>query len=97
LDERGAWTKTGTIGRADRLVFTYAARDMVLRIARGRSDGSASGAGESRSQLIPLKEDDTVEIFLGPQAPPEKIISSSDFARNLARLAEFVAGQDHRQ
>jgi len=92
LDERGAWVRPGVIGRADRLVFAYAARDMVLRIGRGRSDGSAAGEPEARSQIIPLREDDTVEIFLGPQRPPEQIIRSSDFARNLTRLAHYLAG-----
>jgi hypothetical protein len=91
MDERGAWTKLGTIGRADRLVFTYAAKDMVLRIGRGRSDGSAGDNVDSRAQVIALKENDTVEIFLGPQKPPEQIISSADFARNLTLLGEYVA------
>jgi hypothetical protein len=90
FDERGAWTKMGTIGRANRLVFTYAAKDMVLRIGRGRSDGSAGDGMDSKSQVIQLKENDTVEIFAGPQPPPERIISSADFARNLTRLAEYV-------
>jgi hypothetical protein len=90
MDERGAWTKMGTIGRANRLVFTYAAKDMVLRIGRGRSDGSAGDGVNSKAQIIPLKENDTVEIFAGPQPPPERIISSSDFARNLQRLADYV-------
>jgi hypothetical protein len=97
MDERGAWTKMGTIGRADRLVFTYAARDMVLRIGRGRADGAAAGSGGARSQLIPLNEDDTVEIFIGSQPPPESIISSADFARNLTRLAGYVAGAKKKQ
>jgi hypothetical protein len=89
LDERGAWTRTGVIGKADRLVFTFVARDMVLRIGRGPSDGAARGGPDSRAQVIPLRENDTVEIFLGPQPPLEKIISSADFARNLSRLAEY--------
>lgn len=91
LDERGAWTRTGTIGRANRLVFTYAAKDMVLRIGRGPADGSAGGAVRSQTQVIPLEENDTVEIFLGPEPPAEQIISSADFARNLTRLAQYVA------
>jgi hypothetical protein len=91
MDERGAWTKMGTIGKADRLVFVYAAKDMVLRIGRGRSDGSAGDNTEARSQVIPLRENDTVEVFIGGQPPPERIISSADFARNLARLAEYVS------
>ena len=90
MDERGSWTKTGTIGRDNRLVFTYAAKDMVLRIGRGRSDGSAGDGVGAGSQIIQLKENDTVEIFAGPQAPPEKIISSADFARNLILLADYA-------
>ncbi|MBL8229238.1 MAG: hypothetical protein JNL98_12200 [Bryobacterales bacterium] len=91
MDERGAWTKMGTIGRADRLMFTYAAKDMVLRIGRGRSDGSAGDNVDASSQIIPLKENDTVEVFLGAQRPPERILSSADFARNLIALGEYVA------
>jgi PelA/Pel-15E family pectate lyase len=90
LDERGAWTKTGIIGKADRLVFTYAAKDMVLRIGRGRSDGSAGDNTDSKGQVIPLKENETVEIFVGSQPPPQQIISSADFARNLTLMAEAV-------
>jgi PelA/Pel-15E family pectate lyase len=85
LDERGAWTKTGTIGRSNRLIFTYAAKDMVLRIGRGPGDGV-----DSKSQTIQLRENDTVEIFAGPQPVPERMISSADFARNLMRMAEYV-------
>ncbi|MGB9604781.1 MAG: pectate lyase [Bryobacteraceae bacterium] len=94
MDERGAWVTRGVIGKPDRLVFVYSARNMILRIGRGRSDGSAAGQPESRSQIIPLHEDDTVEIFLGPQPPVERIIRSSDFARNLTRLAEYVRSLD---
>lgn len=90
MDERGAWTKTGTVGKDNRLVFTYAAKDMVLRIGRGRSDGSAGDGVNSGAQVIQLKENDTVEIFAGPQAPPERIISSADFARNLTLMADYV-------
>ncbi|MEK7403751.1 MAG: pectate lyase [Acidobacteriota bacterium] len=90
MDERGAWTKTGTIGRANRLVFAYAAKDMVLRLGRGRADGAAGDDMGSRAQIIPLHENDTVEIFLGPQPPPEKIISSADFARNLTLLGDYL-------
>ena len=92
MDERGAWTRMGVIGKADRLVFAYAAKDMVLRISRGSSDGSAGSARDSGAQTIPLKENDTVEIFVSAQPPLEKIISSADFARNLTRLGEYVAG-----
>jgi hypothetical protein len=91
MDERGAWSKMGTIGRANRLVFTYAAKDMVLRVGRGRSDGSAGDNQRAPGQVIPLKENDTVEIFLGAEPPPERIISSADFARNLTQMAEYAS------
>jgi hypothetical protein len=92
MDERGAWTKTGTIGRDNRLIFVYAAKDMVLRIGRGRADGAAGDGLNSQSQVINLKENDTVEVFAGAQAPPERIISSADFARNLMLMADYVRG-----
>lgn len=89
LDPRGTWTKLGTIGRANRLVFAYAAKDMILRVGRGPSDGSVGDSLELPSRIIPLRENDTVEIFLGPQSPPERILTSADFARNLTRLADY--------
>ena len=91
MDERGAWIKMGTIGKADRLVFTYAARPMVLRIGRGHSDGSAGDNVNSPAQVVQLKENDTVEIFAGPQPPVEKIISTADFARNLTTLGQYLS------
>jgi len=87
MDERGAWTRMGVIGKADRLVVTYAAKDMVVRIGRGRSDGSAGDNPQAEAQVIPIKENDTVEIYVGAQSPPERLISSADFARNLEHLA----------
>jgi hypothetical protein len=89
LDRRGAWVTEGTIGKSDRLVFLYAARDMVLRIGRGRSDGSAGAGDRSDDQIIRLRENDTVEIFQGDEAPRERIISSQVFARNLEALAAY--------
>ncbi|HUS08609.1 MAG TPA: hypothetical protein VMZ52_20050 [Bryobacteraceae bacterium] len=62
------------------------------RIGRCHSDESAGSKRESQGQVISLKENVTVEIFDGPQPPPEQIVSSADFARNLARLAEYFAG-----
>jgi PelA/Pel-15E family pectate lyase len=96
LDERGAWTKTGNIGRSNRVMFTYAAKPMVLRIGRGRADGSAGDGLDAKAQTIQLNENDTVEIFAGPQPPPERIISSADFARNLVKMAEYVGNLSRR-
>jgi hypothetical protein len=81
----------GTIGKADRLVFAFAAKDMVLRVGRGRSDGSAGDEMQAKTQVIPIRENDTIEVFAGKQPPVEKIVSSADFARNLTRLGDYVA------
>ena len=62
MDERGAWTKMGTIGKADRVVFTYAAKPMVLRIGRGHSDGSAGDNVISPAQVI--------QLMRSPRQPP---------------------------
>ena len=70
-------------------MFVYASRDMVLRVGRGRSDGSAGGGDWSRDQVIKLREDDTVEIFQGTEPPRERIVSSQVFARNLQALADY--------
>lgn len=83
LDERGAWTRPGSIGKADRVMSVFAARDMVLRIRHGRG----------KSDTIPLVENDTVEIFMGKGRPLEQIINSAEFARNLTALAEYAKGR----
>lgn len=89
MDPRGGWLTEGVIGKSDRLVFLFAARDMVLRVGRGRSDGSAGGGSRDDSQIIRLKENDTVEVFQGEEAPRERIFSSQLFSRNLEALAEY--------
>jgi hypothetical protein len=89
MDARGAWLTEGTIGKSDRLVFVYAAKDMVLRVGRGASDGAAGGRARENDQIIRLRENDTVEVFQGEQAPLERIVSSSLFSRNLETLAEY--------
>lgn len=82
LDDRGAWTRTGSIGKADKVVSVFASKDMVLRIRRGRSE---------KAETIPISENDTVELFLGKEQPPETIITTADFARNLDMLGRYFA------
>ena len=84
MDERGAWTKPGTIGKADRAVSVFVAKDMVLRVSHGR---------RGKAETIPLVENDTVEIFMGKQPPLDRIINSAEFARNLTALAEYAKGR----
>ncbi len=76
LDERGAWTEEGVIGKADRMVSVFAARDMVLTI-NGRP--------------TPVKQNDRIELFAGTLPPRTRIISTSTFASNLTTLAAYVA------
>ena len=89
MDSRGAWVTEGSIGKADRLVFVYAAKDMVLRVGRRSSDGSAGNRSVAKDQVINLKENDTVEIFQGGEPPRGQILNSDLFSRNLEALAAY--------
>ena len=78
LDPRGAWTEEGTIGKADRVVSVFAAKDMVLTV-------------NGRPQAI--KQNDRIELFAGTLPPRAKIIRTSTFAENLETLAAYVAAR----
>ncbi len=75
LDARGAWTEEGSIGKSDRIVHVFAAKEMVLK-AGGR--------------VIPIKENDTVELFQGKQPPLERIIQSATFSKNVKALSAYL-------
>lgn len=75
MDSRGAWVEPGVIGKADQLVSVFAARPMVLTI-NGRA--------------IQIDENDTLELFQGPQPPRTRIIRSGAFAENLETLAAWL-------
>jgi len=75
LDARGAWLESGYIGKADRIVSVFAARDMVVKV------------GE---KILPLRENESVEVFDGKLPPRENIIRSSTFARNLEVLSRYL-------
>jgi len=72
MDERGAWLEDGVIGKADKVMSVFAAREMVLTI---------------NGKAIPIREDDKIDLFNGAQPPRQKIIHTATFARNLERLA----------
>ncbi len=78
MDPRGAWVQEGTIGKADRLLSVFAARPMVLTIG---------------SRVIPIEENDDIDLFQGPKPPRERIIRSRTFARNVEILSEYLAGR----
>jgi len=75
LDGRGAWVETGAIGKSDRLVEVYAAKDMVVTIG-------------DRTQ--PLRENETLSVFQGPQPPRQRIIRTRTFHANVALLCEYL-------
>ncbi len=75
MDPRGAWVEEGTIGKADRVVSLFAARDMVATLG-GRA--------------YPVKENQTLEVFQGPQPPRERILRSRAFIRNVGLLSEYL-------
>ena len=75
MDERGAWVEDGVIGKADKVMSVFAARDMVLTI---------------NGKAIPIREDDKIDLFNGAQPPRRKVIHTSTFAGNLVRLAEAL-------
>ena len=75
MDPRGAWVEEGNIGKADRIVNVFSARDMVVTIG---------------DRVFPLKENETVQIFQGTERPRERIIRSATFTRNVEALCAFL-------
>jgi hypothetical protein len=75
MDARGAWTEIGNIGKSDKIVQVFAARDMVLQVGK---------------QTIPVKENDTIELFQGKEPPRERVIRSQTFARNVDLLCDYL-------
>ena len=75
MDARGAWIQHGSIGKADRVVSVFAARDMVVTIG---------------DRVLPLKENETLQVFQGTERPRESIIRSETFARNVEALCIFL-------
>jgi hypothetical protein len=75
MDPRGAWVEEGTIGKANRLVSVFAANDMIVTLG---------------GKTYPMKENDTLDIFQGDQAPREQIIVSRTFARNIELLSKYA-------
>ena len=40
-----------------------------------------------------VKENDTLEVFAGPEAPRQRIIRSSTFAENVGLLSAYLAAR----
>ena len=76
MDPRGAWVQEGTIGRADRLVSVFAGTDMVATVG---------------GKTFTIKENDTLDVFNGAEAPKQRIVRSRTFADNIGVLSEYLA------
>jgi hypothetical protein len=76
MDSRGAWVEEGAIGKADRLVSVFAGRDLVVTLG---------------GKTLPLKENDTLEVFAGPEPPKQRIVRSRTFAENVGVLSAYLA------
>lgn len=74
-DERGAWVEPGFIGAGEALVSVFAARNMLVRIGK---------------QWLELPEDQTLEVYPTTRKPPEQVIRSSTFMRNVRLLTRFL-------
>jgi len=75
MDARGAWIENGDIGKSDRIISVFAARDMVVTIG---------------DRVMPLKENETLQVFQGTDRPRERIIRSETFARNVEALCDHL-------
>lgn len=78
MDPRGAWVEEGSIGKANRLVSVFAAQDMVVTLA---------------GKTLPMKENDTLEVFVGAEPPKQRIIRTRTFADNIGALSAYIATQ----
>jgi hypothetical protein len=76
MDPRGAWVEEGAIGKANRLVSVFAGRELVVTIA---------------GKTLPLNENDTLEVFQGPEPPKARIVRSRTFAENVGVLSAYLA------
>ena len=76
MDARGAWVEDGAIGKADRLVSVLAGRDLVVTLG---------------GKTLTMKENETLEVFSGPEPPKQRIIRSRTFADNVGVLSAYLA------
>ena len=76
MDPRGAWVEDGTIGKANRLVSVFAARDMVVTLG---------------GKTLAMNENDTLEVFAGGEPPKQRIIRTRTFAENVGALSAYLA------
>jgi PelA/Pel-15E family pectate lyase len=75
MDPRGAWLEEGAIGKANRLVSVLAGRDLVVTLG---------------GKTLPVKENETLEVFSGSDPPKQRIIRTRTFADNIGALSAYL-------
>ena len=75
---RGAWVEEGAIGESNRLVSIFAGKDLVVTLG---------------GKTLPMKENDTLEVFSGPEPPKQRIIRSTTFAANVRTLSAYLSNR----
>jgi Pectic acid lyase len=78
MDPRGAWVEDGSIGKANHLVSVFAARDMVVTLA---------------GKTLPMKENDTLEVFMGGEPPKTRVIRTRTFVDHIGALSAYLGSQ----
>ena len=81
MDPRGAWVEDGVIGKSNRLVSVFAGSELVVTVG---------------GKTLPVNENDTIEVFAGPEPPRQRIIRSRTFAENVERLSSYLAAASRR-
>lgn len=78
MDSRGAWVEPGSIGKANRIVSVFAGKDLVVTLS---------------GKPLPMKENDTLEVFVGGDPPKQRVIRTRTFVEHVSTLAAYLAAQ----
>jgi hypothetical protein len=78
MDARGAWIEEGTIGKSNRTVSVLAGSDLVVTLS---------------GKPLTMKENDTLEVFAGAEAPRQRIIRSRTFVENIGLLSAYLSAR----
>lgn len=78
MDPRGAWLEDGSIGKANRLVTVFASKDLLVTLA---------------GKTMPMKENDTLEVFVGADPPKQRVIKTRTFVDNIEALSAYLTPQ----
>lgn len=76
MDDRGTWTEEGTIGKSNRIVSVLAGSDLVVTLA---------------GKPLTMQENETLEVFAGPEPPRQRLIRSRAVVENIGVLSAYLA------